>query len=353
MAPNPRVSVVMPAFNAERYLAEAIESILGQTFGDFEFIIINDGSTDGTAEILESWRAADPRIRVRTQDNLGVATSMNVGCELARGDYIARMDADDISLPERLGKQVEFLDKHPNIRVCGTWMRTFGDSSHSLCRYPQDPQIAQSTLHFQLPVIGPAVMFEKTLYSGRGVRRNSNVGAADDYLFIVECSKYTGISSIPEVLYLYRQHATQITKTHRSQQHQFAKQIRLQQLEELGMQPTEDEINVHEKICTWQMEGDQSSVEKIEDWLAKLKLTNVGKQKYPQEAFALVLWEYWFAACTRNSHLGLWAYRKLYNSALSADMNLEIGRKLKLLAKCTMYRPAQSTHLLRGFSHRN
>lgn len=353
MSTCPRVSVVMPAFNAEKYIGEAIESILAQTLSDFEFIIINDGSTDSTSEILDSYRARDPRIRVHTQDNCGTASAMNAGCQLACGKYVARMDADDISLPQRLERQVNYLEQKPELSICGTWMRTLGEGESKLVRYPDDPDVALSTLPFKLPIVGGSLMFMRTLYSEKGVRYNPHVGATDDYLFVIDCSKYCQLASIPEVLYHYRRHATQVTSTQRERQHHFARQIRLQQLEELGIQPSEDEIDTHEAICTWDLEGDQVWVEKTEKWLAKMKLTNVRKQKYPQEAFARVLSDYWFAVCTRNAHLGLWAYRTFYNSQLSADRSLETGRKLKFLAKCTMYLPTDSLHLRRRIAHRN
>ncbi len=337
MSEIPNVSVVMPALNAEKYIAEAIESILGQTFSDLEFIIINDGSTDATAEILESYRTRDPRIRVHHQKNSGVATAMNLGCRLARGKYIARMDADDISLPQRLARQVAYLDQHKDISICGTAMRTFWHSKQHLIRYPEDPDIALCTLPFQMPFVGGSLMFDRRLYSERGVRYNTHVGATDDYLFIVECSKYCRVSSVPEVLFLYRNHPLQVTKVQKEQQQWFAKQIRLQQLEELGLQPSEAEISLHESICTWQVEGDKEWVKQIEDWLVKLKSTNLRNGKYPKSAFARVLADYWFAACARNARLGLWTYRTFLGSPLATDSNLGARRKLKFLVKCAAY----------------
>jgi len=109
----------MPVYNAERYLREAIDSILGQTFTDFEFIIIDDGSTDGSPEIISQYK--DKRIKlVRKARNEGLVSALNLGIELASGKYIARMDADDIALPQRLEKQVAFLDSHPDVAVVGT-----------------------------------------------------------------------------------------------------------------------------------------------------------------------------------------------------------------------------------------
>jgi len=115
----PRVSVVMSVYNGERYLRQAVESILDQTFTDFEFIIVDDGSSDGTWNILNGY--VDPRIRlVRNEENIGLTKSLNKGLALARGQYVARMDADDVSLPERLEKQVSFLDAHAKVGVVGT-----------------------------------------------------------------------------------------------------------------------------------------------------------------------------------------------------------------------------------------
>lgn len=115
----PLVSVVMSVYNAERYVGEAIESILGQSFRDFEFIIINDSSTDRSGEILHSFQ--DERIiSVKNAENIGLTKSLNKGLQMAKGEYIARMDADDISLPERLEKQVCFLEAHPEVGLVGS-----------------------------------------------------------------------------------------------------------------------------------------------------------------------------------------------------------------------------------------
>jgi glycosyltransferase involved in cell wall biosynthesis len=118
--PVPTVSVVMSVYNGERFLREAVESILSQTFRDFEFIIINDGSTDGTASILAEYERNDPRVQVYPQENRGLIESLNRGCGLARGKYIARMDADDVALPDRLAQQVAFLEERPEIAVLGS-----------------------------------------------------------------------------------------------------------------------------------------------------------------------------------------------------------------------------------------
>src|SRR5258708_3751905 len=123
---SPAVSVVMPAYNSEPHIAEAIESILAQTFTDFEFIIINDGSTDGTRSILHAFAAGDSRISIYEHANSGLVVSLNRGCQMARGKYIARMDADDVSLPTRLAKQFNYLERNSEVGIIGTWIQDMG-----------------------------------------------------------------------------------------------------------------------------------------------------------------------------------------------------------------------------------
>ena len=109
----------MPVYNGEKHLAQAIDSVLGQTFGDFELIIVDDGSTDGTAQMLAGYGQRDQRVRIYHQENQGVTVSRNAGCCVARGEYIAVLDADDVSLPQRLERQVRWLDAHSGIGVLG------------------------------------------------------------------------------------------------------------------------------------------------------------------------------------------------------------------------------------------
>src|SRR3990172_12530717 len=119
---NPVITVLMSAYNAEKYLREAIESILNQTFKDFEFIIINDCSTDKTKKIIEEYANKDARIKlINNATNLGLTKSLNIGLKEARGEYVARLDADDVALPERLEKQYEFMNKNRDITLTGAW----------------------------------------------------------------------------------------------------------------------------------------------------------------------------------------------------------------------------------------
>lgn len=330
----PLVSVVMPAFNAEQYVGEAIESILCQTLSDFEFIIIDDGSTDNTEKVLTEYETRDTRIQVLRQRNSGVAASMNLGCSLTKGKYIARMDADDLSHPRRLSRQVEFLEKHPDIGLCGTWMHSFQGTEKTLNRYPSDPDIAKSMLPFQLPVDGGSIMLARQTYLQSGVVNNPDVGATDDYLFVVECSKYFRFASVPEPLYFYRIHPAQVTRREGDRQNKFARQIRLMQLEELGLKPTKAELDIHEAISEWRLAGDKDVIQAAEDWLMKLKRANALQAQYPEAAFSQVLGSYWLGLCMRHARLGFWTYQRFSESHLTQGAQVGLGQRLKLLAKC-------------------
>lgn len=334
MSYTPLVSVLMPTFNAEKYVGEAINSILSQSFQDFEFIIINDGSTDNTSRILEQYKALDPRIQVYHQANSGVANSMSRGCLLAKGKYIARMDADDISLPQRLVRQIEFLERRTDIGICGTWMCVGSEAKEYTLSYPTDPDIARSMLPFQLSVAAPSIMFVREMYLRTGVRHNPNVGATDDYLFVVDCSKYCRLSSLPEVLYFYRLHPAQVTKREEDRQSKFTRQIRLMQLEELGLRPSEAELNVHEAISSWRLTGGKNVIVQAEAWLLKLKQANALRLLYPEPAFTQVLSNYWFSLCTRHAKLGFWTYRRYSQWPLSREVSVSLGKRMKLLIKC-------------------
>ena len=158
--PNQLLTVLMSVYNGSRFLREAIESILNQTFYDFEFIIINDGSTDRTAEILATYQ--DKRIRiVRNSDNIGLTKSLNEGLKLARGKYIARQDADDISLPKRLERQISYLEAQPDIALLGTWANSIDERGKILweMRPPSDPSLLRWSMLFNNNMIHSSVMF--------------------------------------------------------------------------------------------------------------------------------------------------------------------------------------------------
>ena len=164
----PRISVVTSVYNGEAYLEECIDSILSQTFQNFEYIILNNGSTDRTAEILE--RYTDPRLRIIHQENLGISRSLNKGIELSNSDMIARLDADDYSVPQRLEKQIAFMEKHPDIVLCGSrWLElTSGKLSEQRVAFIETDQAIRKSMSLFNPFSHSAVMFRKKTFFKTG-----------------------------------------------------------------------------------------------------------------------------------------------------------------------------------------
>ena len=194
----PKVSVYMPVYNIkEEWLREAIESILNQTFSDFEFIIINDGSTNNAEEVILSYK--DSRIRYYKQENQGYIAASNKGLELAQGEYIAKMDSDDISLPTRLEKQVEYLDNNPNIGLVGSGFQFFDKSDITVIH----PEFV-GYLDFLKCTATTFFMMRKSVIQKYDLKFNPEYIHAEDYDFYVRFLRYAEIRNIQEVLYLYR-----------------------------------------------------------------------------------------------------------------------------------------------------
>ncbi|MBD2655385.1 glycosyltransferase [Synechocystis sp. FACHB-383] len=222
---TPKVTVLMPVYNGEKYLREAIDSILHQTFIDFEFLIIDDGSTDNSIEIIKSYK--DNRIiLIKNNYNQGLVYSLNRGLNLARGIYIARMDCDDISLPERFKKQVDFLDKNPEIGLLGTWVKVI--DKNKLCQaywqYPIEDMSIKWSLCFCCPFAHPSVMYRKKIILNQG-GYSKILSDSEDYDLWSKLSKVTQMHNLPEIALFYRQHASNITKTQNSQRQSASTQI--------------------------------------------------------------------------------------------------------------------------------
>ena len=306
----------MPVYNAERFLREAIESILGQTFTNFEFLIINDGSSDGSKSIIEEYH--DPRIRlVENERNLKLSATLNKGIEIARGEYIARMDNDDISLPNRLQRQVEFLDQNSDIAICGTWYTVVGDAAHTHHRLPVKHRDLQCYALFHCPFAHPSVMFRKSVFDSRKFRFDQEYSPAEDYHLWTELLRQEQGANIPEFLFLYRSHSRQMTKSltyiSSAEKLEIGYRIFRELLAALGITPTKRELQVHFLVGNSDFEYDHDFLLEVRHWLEKLSEANRRVQLYNGESFSTLLTEIWFRACNEMTFLGirvLTGYRK-------------------------------------------
>ena len=204
----------MPVYNGEKYLREAIDSILNQTFTDFEFLIIDDGSTDNSLEIINSYQ--DPRINlIKNNDNQGLIYSLNRGLALAKGKYIARMDSDDISSPERLCVQIKFLDENPTIGLVGSSVQIIDNNKNhsSIVEFPLTHFIIQWSLCFYSPFAHPSTMIKKEILK-QANGYSSQAVYVEDYDLWQRLSKITELSNLPQILLYLRKHDNNLTKVY-------------------------------------------------------------------------------------------------------------------------------------------
>ncbi|WP_318471302.1 glycosyltransferase family 2 protein [Photobacterium leiognathi] len=199
------VSVIIPVYNGEDYIQESVLSICNQTYDNIEIVIINDGSTDKTEKILDTLEKKDNRIKVFNRVNNGLIKTLNFGLDVANGDYIARMDADDICLPTRIEKQVNLLDSKPNLIACGAQFERFGSMSR-ISSLPLTSSYCKINLIFSTPFCHPLVLFRKNNF-----RYKLDYKYSEDYKFWCDLCSIGEFENLNEILLKYRTHNNQIS----------------------------------------------------------------------------------------------------------------------------------------------
>lgn len=200
------ISVVMAVYNMERYVGEAIESILDQTFKEFEFIVVDDQSTDSSYQIIQKYAALDSRIvSVKNNGKKGYFSARNLGFDLMKGKYYAVMDADDVSLPKRLEKQFDFMEKNPDVDICGSWATFFGHEE-GLLKFPTTRDEIRDSLFFYNCIVHPTVIMRKKSLDKFNIKYSDSFLFAQDYeLWCREIDRLK-FANIPEILLKYRKH---------------------------------------------------------------------------------------------------------------------------------------------------
>ena len=210
---EPLVSVIIPVFNAESTVKRAIESIQNQTYLNLEIIVINDGSTDSSPDIIKAISFKDPRVKYVEQENMGLIKTLNKALQLSKGEYIAREDADDYSHADRICEQVKYLVRNPDIAVVGSNNILFGDVNKKQS-YPNDKEASKSRLIFSPPVSHPSVLIRKKFLKEHNLKYDSNFSHCEDYALWVDIIKCGGgISNIDMYLHYYMIHEGQISVT--------------------------------------------------------------------------------------------------------------------------------------------
>jgi len=282
---TPHISVVLPVYNGEAYLAEAVRSILGQTCTDFELLIVDDGSTDGSAAVAESF--GDLRVRViRLSPNGGIIAALKAGFAEARGVYIARMDADDLSLPERLARQAAFLDTHPSVGICGTWIEEFG-ARQSVVSLACEPEEIRVRLLFGWAMAHPTLMMSRRFLEKHGLAYREGFHHVEDMDLLMRASDLGSLANLPEVLLRYRTHEKQITARHQAEMGANTKKLLTRQLRLLVPSATLAEESLHLRLISGLTAGSIAwrDLPRLGLWLLRLRAANRKTKRYDRAVF--------------------------------------------------------------------
>ena len=323
---HPKVSVLMPVYNGGKYLKEAIQSILDQTFQDYEFLILYDVSEDNSLEIIKSFK--DPRIKlVVLKSNSGLSAALNNGISLAGGQYIARMDCDDISLPERLENQVKFMDSKSDIGISGTWMEYIDNNAGKFWKQPVNHERIQTEMLFLSCMAHPTVIMRKKMLDRCHLKYDENMKYAEDYDLWVRASKLTCIANLPEILLKYRKHdgARSIGTTTES----CSDVIRRKQLKELVGHFSEEEYSLHASLINMEFMPTKEYLDKIYIWFNRLLSSNKDKNIYDQQMIEWILAHKWFLASRKLSIMELLKWRRSWQYAYSYFSAFTFGQKMK------------------------
>jgi len=318
-----KVSVLMPVYNAEDYLVEAIDSVINQSFEDWELIIGNDASTDRTEEIVLSY--TDPRIKYfRNPENKGQAYTKYSMSEKISGKYVAFLDSDDVFYPDKLKIQVDFLDKNPDYGLCGTWGIMIDPQGNkmkdiSFINHNEDIRCALlfSTTFIQSSIVVKKELFVEYFY-------DKEIPLVEDYNFWCRIADECKLENITHQLVKYRWHPTNTSNTKSERLKELVEKIYKRELAYIGIDATQFEISIHNAI------RDKSSFDisdkeffvALKNWMIKLAKANGECKKYDKDTFLATICFRWIFACKE---------RKKYRKALNFPVRMNIKALCKLL----------------------
>jgi glycosyltransferase involved in cell wall biosynthesis len=324
----------MPVYNGEVYLREAIESVLNQTFEDLEFLIINDGSTDGSRQIIQSY--SDSRIRLINLDyNHGLPYVRNLGLAESRGEFLAWFDCDDISVPERLADEVTFLDARPEVGACGSYVYRFSRKKGDIKQVHTEHDRIRAALLFRSEILNPSAMIRTSVIKQQGLQYDHSMFYAEDYDFWQRLCSKTKLSNVPKVLVKYRmrQDGAHSTSSKRPQAEQLHKQIYKKGLSDLGMYPSEEELSRHRMIASKVRLHSIDQVEGCLAWLEKVRLGCLHSGIISESAVNEEMFLQAFRLFKKAESLGLRSFFRYYRNPFISYGSLPLIDHVKYFLK--------------------
>lgn len=322
-----QVTVILPVYNGERYLREAIDSVLAQTYRDFELWVCNDGSTDGTVDIVDSY--IDPRIRrVDNPHNMGLVATLNHAFSLVESPYIARMDDDDLWHPEKLELQMKLLESRPEVGVCGTSIHKFGDAD-AIHVFPEESDALKVGLLFYCMMSHPSVVYRRSMLIETGLSYRQDYFPAEDYKMWVDVLKHSHIFNLQQPLVEYRQHGGQICREKKEEQVVLERKLREEQLRLVFPDPTDEELQFHLDRFTSLQPNSDKEVKRFRSWAKKICSANQKRGYVNPEVMRSELWRY-VQNATRTYYLA--TYKGGYHHLFSGRfLNLDLKHNLSIL----------------------
>jgi len=334
----PLVSVLLPCYNTEQYVEETIDSLLGQTYSNFEIVAINDCSTDSTLDILNRLAQKDDRIKVfSNENNLKLIKTLNKGVGLCRGEFIARMDADDIALPERLEKEVRFLQENPDHDIVSTQFATFRTGSKKLSPHsnPTKNEELKAYLLFKSGICHPASMMRKRLFTELNLSFEEEYLHVEDYALWSKAIYKTKLGNIGgEPLLLYRVHKSQVSSLYEDLQTENKKKVFKIHCEYLGLDKSDEAIDIYASVAeAVPTQSSLSYLKKCEDFMLSLIEKNKRESFCSQCFLEDMLSLHWIRLCA-NSRLGFKVMKTCFLSSLYKEEVYSGRDKLVLFVKC-------------------
>ena len=308
----------MPVHNAAPYVREAVDSILSGSYRQLELLAINDGSTDESEAVLRSIN--DPRLRIVNNPlNLGVVATLNRGLDMADGEYVARMDADDVSQPTRLERQMHFMDGNPLVGVCGTWIKAFGGRPDAIQRMPLGHADIYTQLFAFNPLAHPTVMCRLKLFREHLLRYSPAATHAEDLDLWMRAAEHFKLANLPIVALHYRVHPNQVTRMQSAAQMRSVDMLRLRQLERLIPHAGAEETLLHLTLFDVARHLSVGDLQLTKSWLDRLLAANDAAGLYDVRRFRAFLAARWLNAAHRCSEAGTRAWKVLRSSQLAAS----------------------------------
>ena len=318
-----KISVLMPVYNAEDYLAEAIDSVLAQTFADWELIIGDDGSTDGTENIVRSY--SDFRISYyKNEENKGHTYTKYTLLDKSKGEYIAFLDADDVSLPERLSIQVDFMNRNPEYGLCGTWGIMIDPEGNKIKKmtYVAGDKYIKCALVFNTAFLQSSIMVKRELM--QELYYDKEIPLVEDFNFECLVSRKCKVENIKKELIKYRWHNSNISNTKADILKNLNEKIYQRELQVLDIHPNDRELNIHNAIRDINTQGeitDNIFFGEAKNWLKKLANANKKTLVYDSDIFRATICLRWIYACKE---------RKAYSKICAFPIRLNINAFCKL-----------------------